>query len=53
MIGTLSSIEVNNVSVEKAKKGDEVCIKIESTHGTPQLVGRHFEVNCFFFLYAR
>ena len=45
MIGTLASIEVNNVPVDKAKKGDEVCIKIESTHGTPQLVGRHFEVD--------
>jgi len=44
MIGTLSSIEVNSVPVEKAKKGDDVCIKIESTHGTPQMVGRHFEV---------
>jgi len=42
-IGTLSSIEVNNSSVESAKKGEEVCIKIENTTGAPRLIGRHFE----------
>ena len=42
-IGTLSSIEVNNSSVESAKKGEEVCIKIVNTTGAPRLIGRHFE----------
>lgn len=42
-IGTLSSIEVNSSPVESAKKGEEVCIKIENTTGAPRLIGRHFE----------
>ena len=42
-IGTLASIEVSNQPVEHAKKGEEVCIKIENTTGAPRLIGRHFE----------
>ena len=34
---------MNNSSVESAKKGEEVCIKIENTTGAPRLIGRHFE----------
>ena len=34
---------MNNSPVESAKKGEEVCIKIENTTGAPRLIGRHFE----------
>ena len=44
-IGRISSIENNHKPVDIAKKGQEVCIKIENIPGeTPKLVGRHFEV---------
>ena len=40
----VSSIEVNHKSVESAKKGEEVCIKVESVGSeAPRLYGRHFD----------
>lgn len=43
-IGAVSSIEASNKPVDVAKKGDEVCIKIENTTGdAPKMLGRHFE----------
>lgn len=42
-LGIVSSIEVNNKSIPTARKGMEVCIKIEPIPGeTPKLYGRHF-----------
>ena len=35
---------MNHKPLEKAVKGQEVCIKIEPTSGeTPKMFGRHFE----------
>ncbi|VDN51357.1 unnamed protein product, partial [Dracunculus medinensis] len=43
-LGTVASIERNHEQVELAKKGEEVCIKIENTTGdAPRLYGRHFD----------
>ncbi|CAJ1087461.1 PREDICTED: eukaryotic translation initiation factor 5B [Xyrichtys novacula] len=43
-IGVVTSIEVNHKSVEVAKKGQEICIKIEPIPGeSPKMYGRHFE----------
>ncbi|XP_034404616.1 eukaryotic translation initiation factor 5B isoform X2 [Cyclopterus lumpus] len=43
-IGIVTSIEMNHKSVESAKKGQEICIKIESIPGdSPKMYGRHFE----------
>ncbi|XP_068213213.1 eukaryotic translation initiation factor 5B-like [Palaemon carinicauda] len=43
-IGIVTSMEFDHKNVDIAKKGDEVCIKIENVPGhTPKLVGRHFE----------
>ena len=43
-IGVVSSIEVNHKTVELARKGEEVCIKVEATGGdAPRLYGRHFD----------
>ncbi|KAM7375564.1 hypothetical protein PAMA_014598 [Pampus argenteus] len=43
-IGIVTSIEVNHKSVESAKKGQEICIKIEPIPGeSPKMYGRHFE----------
>lgn len=40
----MSSIEVNHKAVDIARKGSEVCIKIEPTSGeAPKLFGRHFD----------
>lgn len=42
-MGTIASIERNHESVDIAKAGEEVCIKIENTTGeAPKLYGRHF-----------
>ncbi|XP_044253860.1 eukaryotic translation initiation factor 5B [Tribolium madens] len=44
-LGVVTSIEVNHKTVETARKGQEVCIKIEPVPGeAPKMVGRHFEV---------
>ncbi|XP_023820148.1 eukaryotic translation initiation factor 5B isoform X2 [Oryzias latipes] len=43
-IGIVTSIEVNHKSVDSAKKGQEICIKIEPIPGeSPKMYGRHFE----------
>lgn len=40
----MTSIEINHKTVESARKGQEVCIKIEPVPGeAPKMVGRHFE----------
>ena len=42
-IGVVSSLEVNHKPVESARKGTEVCIKVESQGDAPRLYGRHFD----------
>ena len=43
-IGVVSSIEVNHKAVELARRGEEVCIKVEASGGeAPRLYGRHFD----------
>lgn len=43
-IGIVTSVEVNHKQVESARKGQEVCIKIEPIPGeSPKMFGRHFE----------
>lgn len=43
-IGAVSSIESSGKPVDSAKKGEEVCIKIENTTGdAAKMIGRHFE----------
>jgi translation initiation factor 5B len=43
-LGVVTSIENNHKNVESARKGQEVCIKIEPIPGeTPKMFGRHFE----------
>lgn len=43
-VGVVSSIETNHKNVTEARKGMEVCIKIENVPGeTPKLYGRHFD----------
>ncbi|XP_054882170.1 eukaryotic translation initiation factor 5B isoform X1 [Poeciliopsis prolifica] len=43
-IGVVTSIEMNHKSVDAAKKGQEICVKIEPIPGeSPKMYGRHFE----------
>lgn len=43
-IGVITSIELNHKTIDCAKKGQEVCIKIEPIPGeAPKMYGRHFE----------
>nr|XP_028583715.1 eukaryotic translation initiation factor 5B [Podarcis muralis] len=43
-IGIVTSIEINHKQVDVAKKGQEVCVKIEPIPGeAPKMFGRHFE----------
>lgn len=43
-LGIVTSIENNHKQVDSARKGQEVCIKIENVPGeTPKLYGRHFD----------
>ena len=43
-LGIVTSIECNHKEVETAKKGEEVCIKIEPIPGeSPKMFGRHFD----------
>jgi len=43
-LGILTGIQHNNKEVDTAKKGDEVCIKIEAPGGdAPKMFGRHFD----------
>lgn len=43
-LGVVTSVEQNHKQVEMARKGMEVCIKIENVTGeAPKLYGRHFD----------
>ncbi|GIX83379.1 eukaryotic translation initiation factor 5B [Caerostris darwini] len=43
-IGVVTTIEVNHKPIEMARKGQEVCIKIEPSGGeAPKMYGRHFD----------
>lgn len=43
-IGIVTSIESNHKQIEAARKGQEVCIKIEPIPGdSPKMFGRHFD----------
>ncbi|XP_018418869.1 PREDICTED: eukaryotic translation initiation factor 5B [Nanorana parkeri] len=43
-IGIITSIEMNHKAVDVARKGQEICIKIEPIPGeSPKMFGRHFE----------
>ncbi|XP_047526468.1 eukaryotic translation initiation factor 5B isoform X1 [Vanessa atalanta] len=43
-LGLVTSIEINHKQVETARKGQEVCIKIEPIPGeSPKMFGRHFD----------
>ncbi|XP_063068409.1 eukaryotic translation initiation factor 5B [Engraulis encrasicolus] len=43
-IGIVTGIEVNHKAVDSAKKGQEICVKIEPIPGeSPKMFGRHFE----------
>ncbi|CAF95765.1 unnamed protein product, partial [Tetraodon nigroviridis] len=43
-IGVITSIELNHKAIDCAKKGQEVCVKIEPIPGeAPKMYGRHFE----------
>merc|ERR1712142_1377254 len=43
-VGICTGIQHNNKDVESARKGDEVCVKIEAVPGeAPKMFGRHFD----------
>lgn len=43
-IGIITSVEINHKQVESARKGQEVCIKIDPIPGeSPKMFGRHFD----------
>lgn len=42
-IGVVSSLEVNHKTVDMARQGTEVCIRVEATGDAPRLYGRHFD----------
>ena len=43
-VGILTSIQINNKEVDTARKGQEVCVKIEPLPGdSPKMFGRHFD----------
>lgn len=45
-IGIVTSIESNHKQIESARKGQEICIKIEPIPGeAPKMFGRHFDEN--------
>ncbi|XP_073840916.1 eukaryotic translation initiation factor 5B [Musca autumnalis] len=45
-IGIVTSIESNHKQLETARKGQEICIKIEPIPGeSPKMYGRHFEAD--------
>ncbi|XP_071644397.1 eukaryotic translation initiation factor 5B isoform X1 [Temnothorax longispinosus] len=47
-LGMVTSVEYNHKPVESARKGQEVCIKIEPVPGeAPKMFGRHFEAKDF------
>lgn len=40
----VSSVEANHKQIESARKGQEVCVKIENVSGdAPKMYGRHFD----------
>ena len=45
MLGRIASMEINHKAVEKAKKGDNIALKIEATSAdeSSKLYGRHFD----------
>lgn len=44
----VTSIEYNHKPVESARKGQEVCVKIEPIPGeAPKMFGRHFDEKDF------
>ena len=44
ILGTVASLEMNNRTVDSARQGSDVCLKIENTTGeAPKLYGRHFD----------
>ncbi|XP_017491905.1 PREDICTED: eukaryotic translation initiation factor 5B-like [Rhagoletis zephyria] len=46
LIGVVSTIEHDHKALESARKGQEVCIKIDHTSSdAPKLYGRHFDLN--------
>ncbi|XP_039966216.1 eukaryotic translation initiation factor 5B [Bactrocera tryoni] len=45
-IGIVTSIESNHKQIESARKGQEICIKIEPIPGeSPKMFGRHFDAD--------
>lgn len=47
-LGVVTSVEINHKPVEFARKGQEVCIKIEPVPGeAPKMFGRHFDEKDF------
>ncbi|KAG7207950.1 hypothetical protein KM043_009536 [Ampulex compressa] len=47
-LGMVTSIEYNHKPVESARKGQEVCVKIEPVPGeAPKMFGRHFDEKDF------
>lgn len=45
-IGIVTSIESNHKQIEVARKGQEICVKIEPIPGeSPKMFGRHFEAD--------
>jgi translation initiation factor 5B len=43
-IGIVTSVEINHKNVDTARKGQEVCLKIEPIPGdAPKMFGRHFD----------
>ena len=47
-LGILNGIQRNNTEVESARKGEEVCIKIDPLPGeAPKMFGRHFDEKDF------
>ncbi|XP_063222722.1 eukaryotic translation initiation factor 5B [Bacillus rossius redtenbacheri] len=47
-LGVVTSIENNHKPVESARKGQEVCVKIEPVAGdSPKMFGRHFDEKDF------
>ena len=47
-LGICNGIQRNNTEVESARKGEEVCIKIDPLPGeAPKMFGRHFDEKDF------
>lgn len=43
-VGIVTSLQFNNKEVDTARKGEEVCVKIDSVPGeAPKMFGRHFD----------